>query len=62
MSPTETKDKKLTIDDCRQVAARIWCDWQFKHLVMDVKICEEIAQKLFCVANSYSEETISLMS
>lgn len=41
----------MTIDTCREVAARIWCDPAFKHNVMDVKVAEDIAQKLFLVAN-----------
>jgi hypothetical protein len=44
-------NKKISIDTCRQIAARIWCDREYSHQVMDIDVCEEIAQILFKSAN-----------
>ncbi len=41
----------MTIETAREVAARIWCDPAFSHVVMDGRLCEQIAQKLVEVAN-----------
>ena len=38
------------MDTCREVAARIWCDPAYSHVVMDVKACEHIAAILYSVA------------
>lgn len=40
----------MTMDTCREVAARIWCDPAYSHVVMDVKACEHIAAILYSVA------------
>lgn len=41
----------MSLDTCREVAARIWCDKEFEHVVMDVDVCETIAQMLFRTQN-----------
>ena len=48
--------KTLTIDDCRGVAARIWCDPDYQHMVMNVYLCEMIAQMLFVESNKQIKE------
>lgn len=50
--------KTLTIDDCRGVAARIWCDPDYSHMVMDVYLCEMISQMLFVESNKQKEDKI----
>jgi len=46
------RDKnQMSADTARQIAARIWCDKEFKTQVMDPKACEEIARILLKVAN-----------
>lgn len=34
------------------VAARIWCDKEFEHIVMDTDVAMKIAKILFFVANA----------
>lgn len=48
-------DKKegVSMETCRQVAARIWCDKDFSSVTMDAKICDKIAHLLFEAANHY---------
>jgi hypothetical protein len=41
----------MSMNTCREVAARIWCDPAFSHVVMDVKACEHIAAILYSVTN-----------
>ena len=36
----------------RQIAARIWCDQDYSHVVMDVDLAEEIAIMLMNNVNS----------
>lgn len=48
-NPEYERQTMLTVEQCRQIAARIWCDFEFKHVVMDVEACERIAQELFRV-------------
>lgn len=48
------KDKKMSIDTCRQVAARIWCDKEFG-IIMDCKAAEEIAKILLRVAEKQNK-------
>jgi hypothetical protein len=40
----------MTLTKCREVAARIWCDQDFKNQVMDVDLCEQIAELLYAHA------------
>jgi hypothetical protein len=48
------KDKEgVSMNTCREVAARVWCDKEFSHVTMDTKICEKIALLLFEAANHY---------
>lgn len=44
----------MNIETCREIAARIWCDPEYQHIVMDVEACEKIAQILFEIANKES--------
>ncbi len=46
----------VSMDTCRQVAARVWCDKEFSHVTMDVNVCEKIASLLFEVYNHYDLE------
>ncbi len=41
----------MTIETCREIAARIWCDFAYQHIVMDVVVAEKISRELFKVAN-----------
>lgn len=47
------KKEGVSVETCREVAARVWCDKEYSHIVMDAKVCEKIALLLFEVANSY---------
>ena len=42
----------LTMEDCREVAARCWCDPAFERVSMDVKKAELIAKLLHAAAAS----------
>ncbi len=46
----ENVDKKLTYEDCCGIAARIWCDKQFSHIVMNTDACLLIAGVLLDVS------------
>jgi hypothetical protein len=50
----------ISMDTCRQVAARVWCDKEFSHIVMNPAVCEKIACMLFEVANHYNLEKSDL--
>ena len=40
-------DKFKTYDDCLGIAARVWCDQDMKHEIMDVSLATEIACVLY---------------
>ena len=40
----------MTIELCREIAARIWCDHEYSHIEMNTELAEEIAQKLYLYA------------
>lgn len=42
----------VTLDTCRQIAARIWCDKEYQHIVMNVDLCENIANLLYRYAST----------
>lgn len=48
-------DKQLTMIECRGIAARVWCDQDFSHVVMDTNAAETIAKLLYNVANGIPE-------
>lgn len=50
-NPWLKKKEGVSMETCRGVAARIWCDEEYSHIVMNPKICEKIALMLFEVAN-----------
>ena len=45
----------MNIETARGVAARIWGDPDYSHVVMDVKLAEEIAYKLLECAQQAAE-------
>lgn len=47
--------KNLTLDDCRGIAARIWCDQDYQHMVMNGRLCEQIARMLMDEAQRQNE-------
>lgn len=49
------KKPLLTRDDCRGIAARIWCDFDYQEQVMDVNLCEQIAEQLYCNQEGYRD-------
>lgn len=42
----------MKMETCMHVAARIWCDKEFSHVVMDTDAAIKIANILFFVANA----------
>lgn len=42
----------MKMETCIEVAARIWCDKAFQHIVMDSDAAMKIANILYFVANS----------
>lgn len=40
----------MEMETCLQVAARIWCDKEFRHITMDPQAAKDIAKILFFVA------------
>jgi len=42
----------MKMETCIHVAARIWCDKEFQHIVMDGDAAMKIAKILYFVANS----------
>lgn len=48
----QVKNAEVTMDTCLQIAARIWCDREFSHVVMDPEACLEIAKILKKVSAS----------
>ena len=42
----------MDIDKAREVAARIWCDQDYSHIIMNPILCEQIAWMLLGEANS----------
>ena len=42
----------LTLKDCKEVAARIWCDSVFEHVTMDTEAALKIADFLYEAAKS----------
>lgn len=53
---------ELTMDDCREVAARCWCDPVFEQVVMDVDKAELIARLLHAAAQKSSRRSAVLVS
>lgn len=45
----------MTMETCLEVAARIWCDPDFSHVVMDAEAAKHIATILYSVAK-YEED------
>jgi len=50
----------VSMETCLHVAARIWCDKEFSHIVMNPDACKKIASLLFEVANHYNLEKSDL--
>ena len=44
--------EEITMDDCREVAARCWCDPVYERVTMDVKKAELIAKLLHAAAHA----------
>jgi hypothetical protein len=42
----------MKMETCIEVAARVWCDKAFQHVVMDGDAAMKIAKILYFVANS----------
>lgn len=42
----------MKMETCIEVAARVWCDKSFQHVVMDHDAAMKIAKILYFVANS----------
>jgi hypothetical protein len=42
----------MKMETCIEVAARVWCDKAFQHVVMDPEAAMKIANILFFVANA----------
>ncbi len=40
----------MEMKTCLEIAARIWCDKEFSHVVMDPQAAKDIAKILFFVA------------
>lgn len=52
----------MDIEIARGIAARIWCDFEYKHMdlerwLMNVDLAEEIAQKFCDYANQETQRT-----
>ena len=41
----------IDLHTCREIAARIWCDFAFEHVTMNPILAEQIADMLFHEAN-----------
>lgn len=41
----------ITFETAREIAARIWCDPEYSHVVMDVTLADTIAEMLHAHAN-----------
>jgi hypothetical protein len=50
----------LTMEDCREVAARCWCDPVYERVTMDVKKAELIAKLLYAAASSRRDATANV--
>jgi len=48
----ESKKEKITLHTCREIAARIWCDFAYEHVTMNPVLAEQIADMLLHEANS----------
>lgn len=53
---TQTIGGEVNIQTARGIAARIWCDPDYEHVVMDIELADKIAKMLMDHANQNGDE------